>query len=329
MGRLIAAIILLVLLAAGVLSVWPQVANFELLFPFAQAVSLRGLGVAAAVALVILSVLLSLLIKPIRGFLSALIVILMLFTIANTAIIVTRGAGNTAFAEPAPTDITVGSWNTLGDSVDADDIAAFAVDNNLRVLSLPETTEVISNQVAARIAALGGPTMAVHHVAFDSVYRARSTGLLIDVSIGNYAITESKTEGTSLPSFVATPTSDTALPTIVAVHAIAPMLETMQPWRDDLAWVEQQCARPNTILAGDFNATVDHFPADSKCSDAALETGNAAFGTWPSSIPSLLGAPIDHVLYTSEWKATGMNVIQSFDDAGSDHRPIVAQLSRR
>ena len=37
-------------------------------------------------------------------------------------------------------------------------------------------------------------------------------------------------------------------------------------------------------------------------------------------------AAIDHVLATDAWEVVGFRVIESLDDEGSDHRPIVAQL---
>jgi endonuclease/exonuclease/phosphatase (EEP) superfamily protein YafD len=63
--------------------------------------------------------------------------------------------------------------------------------------------------------------------------------------------------------------------------------------------------------------------------DAGDATGNAAVGTWPTNLPALLGAPIDHVMATPGWRITGMRVVTNWDGAGSDHRPIVVQLSPR
>lgn len=90
------------------------------------------------------------------------------------------------------------------------------------------------------------------------------------------------------------------------------------------------------IVAGDLNATVDHFDGYGAaggdlggCRDAAAAAGSAAVGTWPVRLPALLGAHIDHVLVGSEWTVDGFSVIAGFDDAGSDHRQIVATLSRR
>jgi endonuclease/exonuclease/phosphatase family metal-dependent hydrolase len=62
------------------------------------------------------------------------------------------------------------------------------------------------------------------------------------------------------------------------------------------------------------------------CIAASLTTGNGAVGTWPTRLPPLLGAPIDNVMTTPDITVTGYRVITSTDDAGSDHRPVVARL---
>ena len=57
------------------------------------------------------------------------------------------------------------------------------------------------------------------------------------------------------------------------------------------------------ILAGDFNATLDHMAGlgvDGGDARRAATTPRArpatrAVGTWPTALPALLGAPIDHV----------------------------------
>jgi endonuclease/exonuclease/phosphatase family metal-dependent hydrolase len=89
------------------------------------------------------------------------------------------------------------------------------------------------------------------------------------------------------------------------------------------------------IMAGDFNSTLDHetglgatpSSALGTCRDAARVTNNAGVGTWPTNVPELLGTPIDHVMATSDYRVTGFSVIGSEDKTGSDHRPIVAQLT--
>jgi endonuclease/exonuclease/phosphatase family metal-dependent hydrolase len=63
--------------------------------------------------------------------------------------------------------------------------------------------------------------------------------------------------------------------------------------------------------------------------DAAAASDNAGVGTWPTSFPALVGAPIDHIMATPNWEVTGMRVIENYDKYGSDHRPVLAQLTPR
>ena len=90
-------------------------------------------------------------------------------------------------------------------------------------------------------------------------------------------------------------------------------------------------------MAGDFNATADHFRivdptagvaglGFGECRNAGLLTGNGAVGTWPTRLPPLLGAPIDHVFVSPDITVTGMRVLTEYDGAGSDHRPVVARI---
>jgi len=249
-------------------------------------------------------------------------------------------ADSTTGAGPS---ITVLSWNTLGDAPGAEAIAALAVSEGADVVTLPETTEETGVLVAEAMRAAGRP-MWVHTVSFDLISKARSTTLLISPALGDYTVTSAEGSGPPgntnvLPTVIAMPVDGTG-PAIVAVHAVAPIQWEMSNWRSDLDWLAGQCgaadsAGDGVIMAGDFNATLDHFSgrADSEgavlgsCRDAALEAGSAGVGTWPAWAPTLLGAPIDHVLATANWQVDRMSVITSEDSAGSDHRPIVATLS--
>jgi endonuclease/exonuclease/phosphatase (EEP) superfamily protein YafD len=178
--------------------------------------------------------------------------------------------------------------------------------------------------------------MWAHHAEDPSTeWDAGSTTLLISPEMGDYSVIESSLDGSSntstVPSAVAMPVSGVG-PTVVAVHAVAPRPSYMQSWRDDLQWLADQCVHGNVIMAGDFNATVDHMSGlgvDGStlghCTDAAVETGNGALGTWSSDLPAILGAPIDHVMATEQWRASGSIVLRALDESGSDHRPLIVQ----
>ena len=204
------------------------------------------------------------------------------------------------------------------------------------IVTLPETTIETGEQVAIAMRDLDH-RMWVHHAEFgEDGWDARSTTILISPDLGDYAVIESSVEGTTntstVPSAVAMPVDGDG-PIVVAAHAVAPRQSYMQHWRDDLQWLADQCGEGSVIMAGDFNATVDHMGrlgvdggTLGRCHDAAAETGNGSVGTWSTDMPALLGSPIDHVLASSEWRATGSIVLRSLDGSGSDHRPLIVQL---
>jgi endonuclease/exonuclease/phosphatase family metal-dependent hydrolase len=221
-------------------------------------------------------------------------------------------------------------WNTMGDAPAPAAIAQLALDSGAQVIALPETTRATAQDVVS-IMALAGVPMQSFTVAYDEVYRAHSTSLLIARSLGAYELSEDAAPTSVSPSVVAV--SSEGGPTIVSAHVVAPSQVTMSQWRADLDVLADVCRLPNVILAGDLNATIDNIQGlGSKnlgnCVDAALATHGAALGTWPTWLPTLGGAAIDHVMATTEWQITGSTVITEVDGAGSDHRPVLAQLTR-
>ncbi|TFD26888.1 endonuclease/exonuclease/phosphatase family protein [Cryobacterium cryoconiti] len=326
-----------VLLALG----WPQLVGLQNTWVAAHAVSLRGVAVVVAIALIAVLLLLVALFRPLRPVAGGLVVLLLLFGAGNAAVLMVRGVGEpvgTPAAAETTDAVTVLSWNTLGDEPGADAIARLALDQNADVITLPETTEATGEAVAEAMRE-GGRPMWVHTLAFDQISKARSTTLLISPELGDYTVSNEAGSGPPgntnvLPTVVATPVDGTG-PTIIAVHAVAPIRFEMSNWRSDLDWLAEQCTGDDVIMAGDFNATLDHLSGRETsagavlgdCRDAALATGSGAVGTWPTFAPALLGSPIDHVLATPNWQVQSMNVLDSEDDAGSDHRPIVATLT--
>jgi len=340
--RAFAALVVLAVAVGLFILLWPQFFGVQRTMGVAQLVSLRAVCVAVALIIAVACTVLALLIRAGRRFLASVAVLLLIFGGLNTAVLATRGFGDAGFEIAAENDVTVLSWNTLGGAPSAETIADLVIRTSPDVVALPETTKDVADDVAARARAAGNPLIA-YTIAFDQVSKARSTSLLISQDLGSYVISDNSSNTAVLPSVVAVPASGG--PLIVAVHAVAPTPGDLGLWRSDLAWAAAQCSGPNVILAGDFNATLDHFTgfdtdalaADGSvvasdtvlgtCHDAAQQTGNAAVGTWPTTIPPLLGTPIDHVLATPNWRVTGFRVVQDEDGAGSDHRPILAQLS--
>lgn len=333
MWRLIGILVTVVSAIAAAVVTWPQFFRVERIYPIAQIVSMRGIVVLVFAVVLVLALLLAL-VRPLRGFAASIAVIAMLAGGANVAIMGTRGTGSDTLPSPTDTSIRVMTWNTAGSATSPDLIAQTAVDMKADIVALPETTEKDGEAVAIAMRELGH-RMWVHN-AFYPGWAANSTTILISPRLGDYAVIESSEDGSSntsiVPSAVAMPV-DGEGPIVVAVHVVAPRRDDMQEWRDSMQWVADQCAQDGVIMAGDFNSTVDHMAGLGteggvlgQCTDTTSATGNGAVGTWSTAFPSLLGAPIDHVMVSKGWHATGSVVLSSLDGAGSDHRPLVVQL---
>ena len=316
---------------------WPDFFRLELTFPMAQVISFRALITLGFAALLLVFLLLALA-RPVRAFALSLVLVTVLALIANVAMIVARGTGVQTLPPKTPTSVRVMTWNTAGDATSAETIAQTAVAMGADIVSLPETTIDTGEAVAVAMRELGQPMWAYHTEYGTDGWAADSTTLLITPDLGTYSVIASSKDGSSntstVPSAVAMPVDGDG-PIVVAAHAVAPREVTMDDWRRDLQWLADQCSTPNVIVAGDFNATTDHMTrlgvdggTLGRCTDAATRTGNGAVGTWPTTLPALAGAPIDHVMAGRDWTPTGSVVLTSFDGVGSDHRPLVVQLER-
>jgi len=337
--RLLGVLITLLFACATAVLSFPAFFRMEHVYPVAQLVAMRGLLVVGFAAIALLFVLLAAA-RRIRGFALSMAMVSVIGAIAGGVTLGLRGYGHDSLPAATDTSVRVMTWNTLGNAAGAYRVAQTAIAMDADIIALPETSQAVGEQIAVQMRDLGRP-MWVHTVGYNQqdapTPQAWETTLLISPDLGDYSVIESSADGTSntttLPSTVAMPV-DGEGPIVVAVHAVSPMPDYMEAWPEDLQWIADQCAAGNSvILAGDFNATLDHlqrFGVDGHdlgyCDDAAAETGNGAVGTWPTTVASLLGAPIDHVMHSSGWRATGSIVLTNLDEAGSDHRPLVVQL---
>ncbi|WP_205624218.1 endonuclease/exonuclease/phosphatase family protein [Amycolatopsis vancoresmycina] len=111
---------------------------------------------------------------------------------------------------------------------------------------------------------------------------------------------------------------------IVAVHPISPDVDTPQ-WEREIKDLSRPAGEHGLrILAGDFNATLDHVAYRTVLSrgyrDAAEERGEGLTPTWPSSFPVVT---IDHVAVDNRAAVLDYRV---FDVPGSDHRAVFAEV---
>lgn len=329
------AAIALVLAVAAVLALlaWPQLAGLQRGPLAAQAVSFRGATIAVAALTAIALTAVGLVLHRTRSILGGLALVLLLYAAAVGGLLLVRGIGAPDLPTAGRYDLTVLSWNTLGDSVPAQAITRAAAEDRADVVALPETTEAHAKQIAALLARRG-ERYRVFAVSEQPGIPARSTSLLVARRLGRYERVEGVGTTHSVPSLVVEPSGGQNGPRIVAVHTLAPYRPDPEGWRADLRWAAARCDGPNVLLAGDFNATLDHLDGLGRsggqlgaCRDGGLATRNGAVGTWPTMVPALVGAPIDHVLATPNWRFSGFRVLTDEDSAGSDHRPVLARLT--
>ena len=333
--RFLAAVIVVGVASALLVIAWPSLFALAEAPVVAQLVSVRALTAAIAVGAAFTLALVAMLWAGARQFLAALALLAVLFAAVNVAVLSTRGFGDESFPTRAPAELSVLTWNTLGDAPGVERIADLVIAERADIVVLPETSQEAAVAIAEQTRLQGRP-MWVYSFAFDYIAKARSTSILVSVDLGEYTVDDSVGNTSVLPSMVLRPADGTG-PTIIGVHPVAPIPGELENWRTDLRWIESVCRGEQVILAGDLNATADHFRVVDPeagvaglgfgdCLNAGLMTGNGAVGTWPTRLPPMLGAPIDHVFVTPDIAVTGMRVITSEDGSGSDHRPVVARL---
>ena len=117
---------------------------------------------------------------------------------------------------------------------------------------------------------------------------------------------------------------------VISVHPTFPMgRRGTGPWLAALAALPRAVTTgPVRVLAGDFNATVDHASfrrlLRSGYRDAGMETGSGLRHTWPGAVSRW--APrvtLDHVLIDRRGHVRSCTAL---DLPGSDHRAVLAEL---
>ena len=116
---------------------------------------------------------------------------------------------------------------------------------------------------------------------------------------------------------------------LLAVHPAAPDPGSVGAWDNDLNALPDAEPRGRIrILAGDFNATLDHAQLrrliDTGYEDAASVVGAGLHGTWPEGRRIPPAVVIDHVLAD---RRVGVRAVSVHTIPGTDHRAVVAELA--
>ncbi|MDN3241104.1 endonuclease/exonuclease/phosphatase family protein [Glycomyces tritici] len=221
--------------------------------------------------------------------------------------------------EGATGTFTVATINVKGGSASVEEVAAVIVNSSADLVALPEAGEDFRLLLEAAVGdGYTGVSLQLSDEAVDAVsvlYRTDLGAVSAEASTaGSFPIWE--LSGGELGSL-----------RFLAFHAYPPLPFAADSWRGDLQGLQGFCDRDTAIIAGDFNATLDHSAlrtAMDGCTDAAASTGDGLHGTWPASAPGLLRTQIDHVFTTSGLQADS---VEFTEIEGTDHLAVVAQIA--
>lgn len=357
----------LVLSAVAVISLWPDLLAPRLalseVYPFTQVVALRSV---MALGLAVLGVIVTVaaVVRTVRreGGQRTSVVGIVLVIVAGLHLwaLDQRGLDLHAadVARPVTTDsaswdgsVTVYSFNTYKSQAGLVDLGVSVRGTGADVVVLPETDASYGVRLAQLLAqdgcsfrvfsSIGDTTTGIDptSVANPSTLGSDTlaTTVLVSTGLGDYE-RAARPAGLGAGNLVLKPVGDATLngrtrPTIVGIHTVAPAGDgTRAGWLSSVSAAAAQCTEQGdaTIVAGDFNATLDHEPMRdlTGCSDVASTTGTGGLATWPtSSRTALLGTTIDHVIVNrTTWLPQASKVL---DVEGSDHRAVVAVVSPR
>lgn len=321
-------IVTIVVCGGLVLTLDPVQVGLSTYAPFAQAVALRGL---VAAVLVILSVLGMLIIAATRqrgGARGSGVSVPRrsprLFTFVLVAVIVAAGHGGVIAARwwehqqtpvtESDESLTVVSFNTHGNAGIVLQARHLIDEHTPKIIALQEVTAETAQNIAD---AASGSYQVFTAAASGST--VSHSALLVSDELGEYAQVEAP--ASLFASVIAEPL-DGQGPVAMSVHPVPPMPRNMSTWRGELQQATDLCDNTTgAIVAGDFNATIDHGPLrETEC----LVATSTIASTWPASQPSWLGAAIDHVMVDGgQWLPLSAHYQHM---AGSDHRAIVVQV---
>ncbi|WP_223166782.1 endonuclease/exonuclease/phosphatase family protein [Nonomuraea sp. SYSU D8015] len=236
--------------------------------------------------------------------------------------VVPRAVASPGAVEGRPLRVLTANLN--GGRGDAQVIVDLVRKLNVDVLSLQELTWSARD----RLAAAGLEGLLPYHVIKPETWGPVGSGVY-----ARYPLHERT--GVFEPVGHHMPVAEVALPggspvEVVVVHPVAPVPRTVPEWEAGVSTLPPApTSGPPRILAGDFNATLDHAVfrrlLDTGYTDAAAATGQGLVPTWPMRrLPPLVA--IDHVLTDSR---AGAVSVQIHDVPGSDHRALFADLRVR
>ena len=285
--------------------------------PFAQLVAMRPWILVGVAALFVLLSVVFVFERRVLPFAAGMLVVFVL----GGSVVLPR-----IVPDPVPaggTPFTVLTFNTYLGSADPAELAALIEARRPDVVALTETGVPFANKIAPLVEPLG---YRLHTSTGPRSKDVEGVAMAVSDRLGDVQV-RIGTETSSFP-YIELSGGDLGALRVVSFHSMAPVPGSVPQWRSDLALLGQWCTGPTpAIVAGDFNATLDHSAlrgGTAGCGDAAAQRGQGLVPTWgPSPRIRFAGPQIDHVFATDGIVAETYEV---HDITGSDHRAVLTTL---
>jgi endonuclease/exonuclease/phosphatase (EEP) superfamily protein YafD len=306
--RVVLSALFLVIVAVPL---YPELFGLDEVTPFTQLAAFRPQGLVVVL-------LLALLMLVRRGWRIAAVLVASLALVGG-ALVAPRQFSD---ARPAPAGsrvLTIMVANVLGGGARAADVARVIRDRRPDLVSLPEAQVDVREEIRAQLQ----DQQYKGYTAQPSTAVESATSVLVSSSLGNVSFASEA--GTTFGNVVVTG-GNLGEVRLIAYHGFPPLTDSVTTWKSDLLHVRHWCteAAP-TIVAGDFNATLDHADFRSAlggyCRSIGPTVGDGLRGTWPADQPALLRTQIDHVVVTRQFEPGGF---ATYPIQGTDHRAVVA-----
>ena len=285
--------------------------------PFAQLVSLRPWILVGVAVLMVLLLIVSVFERRVLPFAAGVLVVF----VVGGSLVLPRIVPDPV--PPGGRPFTVLAFNTYEGSADVGELAALIEQHHPDVIALPEAGQRFADKLAPMVEPLGYTL----HASVGP--RSRDVGgvtAVVSNQLGDVQVRIGK-ETSSFP-YVELSGGGLGDMRVAAFHSVAPMPGSVPDWQHDLGLLQQWCAGPTpAIVAGDFNATLDHSvlrAGTAGCGDAGAQRGQGLEPTWgPTPRTRVFGPQIDHVFATDGIVAENFEV---HDVTGSDHRAVLTTL---
>jgi endonuclease/exonuclease/phosphatase (EEP) superfamily protein YafD len=239
---------------------------------------------------------------------------------AGASSLVSRVLSRPSAAGPA--ELTILSANVLKGRADTGELAAVIARERPDLVALPEAGVDFRDKLMPLVEALGYRSWVSTPPGVADIH---GVTLLASERAGDLCVRSGSEMGARHLEATGGLLGDR---TFYAVHAAAPVDPArVARWLSDLRHVARWTRHPVApIVAGDFNATLDHSrmrAALGRCRSAVLGTGKGLVGTFHSRLPAWAGIQIDHVLVPRDAVTTRFEVLEI---SGTDHRAVLVGI---